>query len=285
MLISTEIGSYRRYGNNCEVIEMLRDAGFSAYDFSMFDINDPETIIGCDDYIARAERLRAFADSIGIVCNQSHAPFPTDIPGKVGYFDGMKKYFIRAIEVSEILGAKYCVVHPCNFYTAEENAKLYEVLLPTLCERQVKVAIENMWNRSPDGKIIPAACSDPESFLAHLSLLDPRHFGACLDIGHAEMGGLGTSAPEMIHALGSRLSCLHVHDNDKIADSHALPYTMAIDFGAVTDALAAVGYTGDITLEADSASKHYPRELLPTLAALAARTARYIKCEVERKSH
>ena len=284
MLISTEIGSYRRYGNNCEVIGMLRDAGFSAYDFSMFEINDPKSIIVSDDYIARAEHLRAFADSIGIVCNQSHAPFPTDLPDQPGFFDKMKKYLIRAIEVSDILGANYCIVHPCNYYTADENARLYNELLPALRGKHVKVAVENMWNRAADGRVIPAACSDPESFLSHLAVLDPQYFGACLDIGHAEMGGLNTSATEMIHALGSKLSCLHIHDNDKIGDSHALPYTMAIDFGVVTDALAAVGYRGDITLEADTASKNYPRELLPALAALAAKTARYIKSEVERGS-
>ena len=211
MLISTEIGSYRRYGNNCEVIGMLRDAGFSAYDFSMFEINDPKSIIVSDDYIAQAEHLRAFADSIGIVCNQSHAPFPTDLPDKPGFFDKMKKYLIRAIEVSDILGANYCVVHPCNYYDAETNAKLYNELLPALRGKHVKVALENMWLRAADGRVIPAACSDPESFLSHLAVLDPQYFGACLDIGHSEMGGLNTSAPEMIHALGSKLSCLHIH--------------------------------------------------------------------------
>ena len=32
---------------------------------------------------------------------------------------------IRALEISGILGAKYCVVHPCNHYSPEENLELY----------------------------------------------------------------------------------------------------------------------------------------------------------------
>lgn len=75
-------------------------------------------------------------------------------------------------------------------------------------------------------------------------------FVACLDIGHAQMRGVGTSAPEMIRALGPRLKALHIHDNDKWHDSHAIPFSMSIDFGAVAQALKDVQHTGYLTLEA-----------------------------------
>ena len=75
---------------------------------------------------------------------------------------------------------------------------------------------------------------------------------ACLDIGHAEMfSHYGASAEEMIRALGSRIGALHVHDNDKWHDTHAVPGTMDIDFDAVIRALVDIGYDGDMTLEAD----------------------------------
>ena len=74
---------------------------------------------------------------------------------------------------------------------------------------------------------------------------------ACLDIGHAEMRGLNTSAPEMIYALGHRLQALHIHDNDKWLDSHQIPFSMNIDFVAVAKALKDIGYAGELTLEAD----------------------------------
>ena len=75
---------------------------------------------------------------------------------------------------------------------------------------------------------------------------------SCLDIGHAEMKGLNTSAVEMIHALGKRLTALHLHDNDRWHDSHQIPFSMQIDFDAVVKALKEIDYQGYFTLEADS---------------------------------
>ena len=81
---------------------------------------------------------------------------------------------------------------------------------------------------------------------------------ACLDIGHAEMKGLGTNAVEMIHALGKeRLRALHIHDNDKWHDSHRLPFTMDIDFAPIVKALKDIDYQGDFTLEVDHLMKEY----------------------------
>ena len=78
-----------------------------------------------------------------------------------------------------------------------------------------------------------------------------EYFTACLDIGHAEMRGVHTSAVEMIKALGPRLGALHVHDNDLHHDSHQIPFSMQIDFDAMVKALREVDYKGDMTLECD----------------------------------
>ena len=55
----------------------------------------------------------------------------------------------------------------------------------------------------------------------------------------------------MIHKLGSHLQALHIHDNDKLHDSHQIPFSMDIDFYAVVKALKEIGYSGWLTLEAD----------------------------------
>ena len=64
-----------------------------------------------------------------------------------------------------------------------------------------------------------------------------------------------TGAPELIRTLGHHLQALHLHDNDGWHDSHAIPFTMDIDFEAVIKALHDIGYTGYFTLEADTAVK------------------------------
>lgn len=85
--ISTEINSTARRGVGEErAIEMLAKAGFDAWDFSMFRMCEynPESKIymttdhplSGKDYLAYARRLKQVGLDNGIVCNQSHAPFP-----------------------------------------------------------------------------------------------------------------------------------------------------------------------------------------------------------------
>ena len=129
---------------------------------------------------------------------------------------------------------------------------MYFELLPFAKEHGVKIATENMWNWYENAEHSAfAACATPESFNAHLDAVNDDYLVACLDIGHAEMKGSDTSAPEMIRALGKRLKALHIHDNDKLHDSHQIPFSMDIDFDAVVRALKDIEYKGYLTLEAD----------------------------------
>ena len=61
----------------------------------------------------------------------------------------------------------------------------------------------------------------------------------------------------MIHALGGRLGALHIHDNDKLHDSHQIPFSMNIDFAPIVKALKDIDYKGYFTLEADSFLNSY----------------------------
>lgn len=76
---------------------------------------------------------------------------------------------------------------------------------------------------------------------AHVDIVNDPCMVACLDIGHAQMRGCNTNAPEMILALGERLQALHIHDNDCWHDNHQIPFSMNIDFDAVVDALKKIG--------------------------------------------
>ena len=61
-----------------EAITINAEAGFDAYDMSLFQLTRDENYeFNAPDYVLRAKELRRYADSLGIVCNQSHAPFPT----------------------------------------------------------------------------------------------------------------------------------------------------------------------------------------------------------------
>ena len=258
MKISTEINSASRIVGEKKAIELYGKAGFDCWDFSMFNMcrwnwstrapYDEDHPLKGDNYLAFARELRKIGEAYGMECNQSHAPFPTDMPP-------VRAYIKRAIECTAEAGGKICVIHPANNLSAEQNAEFYFELLPFAKEHGVKIATENMWNWTRENGLdqaASAACSHHDDFVAHLDAVNDEFFTACLDIGHAEMKGLETSAPEMIRAIGKRLGALHLHDNDRWHDLHQIPFAGSIDWVAVTKALKEVDYKGEMTLEADT---------------------------------
>ena len=239
-----------------KAVELIAKAGFDAWDYSICDVLDKQletkTPKEASAYcLSLAKKLRQIGLDNGIVCNQSHAPFPVTNPI---YRDALK----MSIECTAVAGGNICVIHPDNNKSAEENAEMYLELLPFAKEHNVKIATENMWNWNKELDMSsPAACSSPEDFVKHIRAVNDDYFIACLDIGHCEMKGVNTNAPEMIHALGSSLQALHLHDNDKHHDSHQIPFSMAIDFKKVVLALKEINYSGYFTLEANSFLRNY----------------------------
>lgn len=279
-IISTEIGSIAKIIGEEKAVELVAKAGFDAWDFSMFAmcrfdwtqrkcIENDHPLSG-KNYLQFARQLRKIGEDNGIYCNQAHAPFPVEDPD-------IRSCLKRAIECTAEAGGHLCVIHPQKDYTPEENAQYYWELLPFAKDHDVRIATENMWGWDKEqDQAIFAACATPESFCAHIDAVNDPYFVACLDIGHAEMRGVNTSAPEMIRALGNRLQALHIHDNDKWHDSHKLPFTMDIDFEKVVQALKEIDYSGDFTLEADRhLAGRTPEEVFAGVQEMAKATRKF----------
>jgi len=86
MKISTEINSIAKIVGMEKAVELCAKAGFDAWDFSMFDmcridwktglpIQDENPLHGTG-YLNFARKLKTIGLDNGIVCSQSHAPFP-----------------------------------------------------------------------------------------------------------------------------------------------------------------------------------------------------------------
>ncbi|MGN1181163.1 MAG: sugar phosphate isomerase/epimerase family protein [Suilimivivens sp.] len=264
MKTSTEIASAADLVGEEQAIEYIAKAGFDAWDFSMFAMCgydwDKKTALLTDHplsspgYLAFAGKLKQVGLNNGIVCNQAHAPFPS-------CSIQIRSYFKRAIECCAEAGGSICVIHPDNAKSAEENAEMYMELLPFAKECGIKIAAENMWDWDMEKNCsVFAACATSESFLQHLAAVNDDCLVACLDIGHAEMKGSGSGAVQMIHALGPHLAALHLHDNDRLHDSHQIPFSMDIDFHAVVTALKEINYQGYFTLEADRYLSQYTKD-------------------------
>ncbi|MBQ8146890.1 MAG: sugar phosphate isomerase/epimerase [Clostridia bacterium] len=256
MKISTEIYSTARHVGEEKAIELIAKGGFDAWDFSMFEMCRYDWGRSCpietnhplaqNDYLKFARRLKQIGLDNGIVCNQSHAPFPSYVPII------REKYLKRAIECTAEAGGKICIIHPDNNSSAEVNAEFYQELLPFAKECGVKIATENMWNwNNEKNQASSAACSHHDDFCKHVDIVNDDYLVACLDLGHAEMKGLDTTAPQMIRALDKRLQALHIHDNDRWHDSHQIPFSMEMDWVAIAAALKDIDYKGYLTLEAD----------------------------------
>ena len=283
---STEIASAAKIIGEERAIELIARAGFDAYDFSMFAMArydkandrlfDTDHPLAGREYLSFARRIRRVAEDNGIICNQSHAPFPTSV-------GCVREYLLRAIECTAEAGGEYCIIHPANRGTPDENAEFFASLIPYARECGVRIATENMWNWDREADhATAAACSSPESFTRHIDLLG-EEICACLDIGHAEMYGLSTSAPEMIEALGHRLCALHLHDNDRRRDKHQIPFSGSIDFGSVIRSLKRIGYAGYMTLEADTHLAKYDAESIYTGICELAESARRLARMMEEK--
>ena len=272
--ISTFTGALTRLGTAELVVDALKEAGFNYYDFTMMcPIQGFDLFYESDDYIEKAKRFRKYTDKIGIYCNQTHGAVP--FVGKLFSKEDNEKTFDRVkrtIEVSHILGAKYCVLHPSSDCSIKENAKRFKLLKELAHENDIIIAIENMPSDRLFGK--------PEDFLKLLKEIDDDHFAFCLDIGHAEIEWTGSSAVDFINKMGNKLVCLHIHDNEKGNDIHQLPYTYMINFDDIWKALKANDYQGDITFETGSYFRNLPNSLYINSLELLHSIGEYIKKEL-----
>ncbi len=261
MKISTEIASIAKLTGMEKAVELCGKAGFDAWDFSMFDMHKTAGIplpfsrsLKASKYLSLARQLKKIGLDYAMVCNQSHAPFPVRLPA-------VRNVLELAIECTAEAGGEICIIHPDNNKTAEENAEMFLELLPLAKSCGVKIATENMWNWDVlKNRSSFAACSTGEDFRKHIDVVGDDFLVACLDLGHAEMEGSGDGAVNMIRTLGPRLQALHIHDNDRIHDSHQIPFSMDIDFISVVKALKEIDYKGYFTLEADTYMKAYNKQ-------------------------
>lgn len=293
MLTSTPIGRLTKRFGTKEAIRIVAKAGFDAYDMTLCSVEKIEghPLTG-PDFRAAAQEIRAYADSLGLVCNQTHAVYPTSRGDERD--PEIFETAVRHLEISAILGAKVCIVHPNQHLPYWENVDtlkqinmdFYRRLVP-YCEKfGIRVALENMWQHFPfcKGKIIHSTCSRAFEFNDYLDTLNSPWMVGCLDIGHTVL--VGEDLPSMIREMGPRIFCMHVHDVNGLQDQHTLPFHSSIDYEAFTQALADIGYQGDITLESDCFYGNLPvdyPETYETACAHMASVARALRDMINAK--
>lgn len=272
MQINTTTSIAKRLFGSVEGYKKIAESGFPGVDYSDTYIayKPYEGIYAASDNEFDAYFMREYnyLTEAGLYVNQIHAPFPTYPDIREGIdredeFRFMINAIKKAIRAAKILHGKYIVIHcamRCGWgkdddpeLTREMNKRVFAELLPAAHENGVIIALENMPCAG-----IPTAY--PDQLIDYIDMMgDPEYFTACLDTGHANITGVDSG--EYVRALGSRLSTLHIHDNDGAHDLHTCPYTGSINWDSFFAALKETGYKGTLSLEANSFTSRFPKEL------------------------
>ena len=284
MILSSQNNILAKVFGQEKSIDILSEAGYDAIDLSLFSMADDNNEFCREGYRARAIELGNYAKSRNIFFNQSHSPFMFNWKNPREVEERLIPRTIQALEVSALAGCKITVVHPVHHeeYLGheeerfEQNMKFYRQLLPYAKEYDIKIAIENMFQRERKRRVIGAdTCSDPHEFVRYVDELNDEHFVACLDLGHC--GVVGKEAYDAIRILGhDRLKALHVHDNDYTNDMHMLPGLGKMDWEEIMKALAEIRYDGEFTYEADRFFISMPQAMMPDAVKLMVSMGRYL---------
>lgn len=285
--ISTNTGGFYSRMDIGDSVKLISDAGFDCYDCSFCDLSESVAqFFSKDRFRQSALEIRQYADSLGIVCNQAHAEFPTSRGNEAD--EEIFQTLVENVETAAILGAKIIVVHPIQHLNYAEhprelfqmNVEFYKKLIPYAEEFNIRIATENMWQCN-NGSHIPSdsVCSRAWEFCELIDTVNSPWLVGCFDIGHASL--MDADIPSFIKTMGAeRLQALHIHDTDFVHDNHTLPYIQKIDFSPILLALKEIGYCGDITFEANSFFQRFPDALLLDASRLMCSVGKYFAAQI-----
>lgn len=279
MRLSAETYVMRNRFDDKTALDMLLAAGFDCYDYSMYWMGENRDMLG-EDYLERARTLRAYADSIGLACNQAHAPFDFAYGDTCSLSNENFKRLVRSLKVASVLGAENIIVHCIKRFSepvelCAYNYDFYRSLLPYCEEYGICVSVENLFNTMSAGRF-QSIFGDPYEHMRFVEGLDSPFFNICIDVGHSAITGFD---PEnVIAAMNNRLlKALHIHDNDYHGDRHMIPFTGDLPWDKIMASLAAIDYKNDLTLEITTIQKLDNRSLAPALSLAASCGRRLIE--------
>lgn len=167
----------------------------------------------------------------------------------------------RCVDVFAAIGARLMNVHPDRHapmhdrrFSVERNLTTLSELLPYATDRGVGLMVENLPGDFNTARELG-------------ELLEPLpELGLHLDIGHANLLVVQSTAEELLSAYGARLRHVHLHDNKGgAADLHLPLGTGTVDLRRAVQLLQSQGYDRTITLEVFTPDRHhlaYSRDLL-----------------------
>jgi len=278
MKISMELYTLAQRFGDIKAMEMAKQAGFDAIDYSYYYEKECDEVLG-EGYKEYAQKLRAHLDNIGLSCNQAHAPFSFKYGMKLDTSEASYLSIVRAMESASILGAENIVVHsvtlPREVDFEEYNLEFYKSLVP-YCEKfGIHMAVENLFWTDVKRKRLMSKIGSPQELNDMVKKIDSPWVVACVDIGHASL--TCCEPEEFIEDVNPDiLKALHVQDNSYLKDDHTIPYLGSLNWEAVMTSLKKARYTGELTFEIIKFIDKFPDELLPDVLRFSAAVGKYL---------
>lgn len=231
--------------------ELAREVGFEAIEIPTVD--DP----------AEAEAIKKAADAaklpIHSVMNKDHWKYPLSSPDaevRQKCKEGMK----RSLDNAKLWGAETVLLVPAVVnkdtpYQRAWDTSIQEIkqMIPWAAERKVVIAVEEVWNKF---------MYSPREFAAYVDQFNSPWIKAYFDVGNCVIFGY---PQDWIRTLGPRIAKVHLKDfrwsNDPATKRQYAEWVNLhdgqIDWKAVHDAFAEVGYRGVMTTEISGGGRDY----------------------------
>lgn len=255
-----EIGSVR-------ALELAKEIGADAVDFDVnhYDYRKPDSPYSKSDeeIIAYFTKMREKAESLGLEIYQTHGRYRTWLPNSEDAAACIENARRDCLATS-VLGAKYCVMHGVTTKAAGTEASpetMHEIcynvwskILPFAKQYGVIIATETFGNIN-NGPVCDFFGHADEFWKLYQRICsagdNADYFKICVDTGHSNnavrFGSL--SAEDSIRLFGKNIVCLHLNDNNGLADQHRPLMAGSINWNNVFEALDEVGYDGVYNLE------------------------------------
>lgn len=294
-LVGLSIGAYQRKFGDKRALEIAKEIGCDAVDFSLEDQEpDKESCVYFkgDDYVREYYReIGAYAKELGLIISQTHGRCTSYKKDEEWNKKTLEKTRLDLI-ATKALGAPSVVVHnigtgPIGPETPPEeirewSRKMWNDMLPYAKMYDVKIATETFGDSPAQG------CCDffgqNDEFVANYNEIKATEYGewftACADTGHSNKATrFGQPSPaDVIRQLGSEFTILHLNDNDTFTDQHKMPLSGTIDWKDVLLALKESGYNGVYNMEI--ALGYYGKEIMIDHGAFAVKVMRELLTSV-----
>lgn len=250
-------------------IELCARAGYRVLDFCFHDLITYDSPFLGDGWERYTELMIQTAKDCGIVYGQAHANVYDFLNPKADHAFH-QKMMERSILASERMGIPWLVIHPStNFSAAAQfrdsragNIAYISRLAEFAGKHHVGIAVENMW----DLHIAPRRyyADNAEELTDLVDAIDMDHVGICWDLEHASI--MKQNQRTSMELMGKRLKVTHVSDQTGVTNIHVLPFQGVTDWKEALEALADIGYEGNLNYEAQWFLNKVPMELaLPSL--------------------